>query len=563
MKEKKLFFILVAIYFCHMNLNLSGQNNTSVNENIILLTDRDLYISNEKIWFNAYCMMNNKFTQETFSKVMYFELFNSEKNSVVKKKVKIINGRSSSYIEIPADIETGSYNLTAYTQYMKNFINIETNTISLIIINPDIKGETKLTDSENSENNESKKLNKLVINPDKRSYYTREKVIVSISDKTIPETLKYITVSVNKKGSLNNTQISNLNFDGKPKDIDIQNIKHYPEIRDLTISGTLKDKNSGEILPEEKLYLSVISGYSQFDITKTDTNGKFIFTLNSLYNDQDILISTDNKEQDIEIITDNSFINNINNFKAPNYHLDSSKIELINEMYLNSQLTNYFPDKSELLKTNSDTTVNFFGPAEISINIDDFIKLPTLHEVFDEIVPSVNVRKKKEDYYFQVYNMKNNRFFKDPLVFYDQFLILNINNLLKVKPKYINKIDIINREYIIGNYIFNGIIFIESKTGKIPGIDLPKNSIITNFQTIHESTEINFPVYEDSNRINSKLPDFRNLLYWNSNAALKDNLKLEFYTSDHSSEYDIIVRGITESGELFYGKTTLLVRKRD
>ncbi|MCD4793025.1 MAG: hypothetical protein K8R54_07335 [Bacteroidales bacterium] len=556
------------ISFIFINTVVSAQNNSdkinNTSENIIVFTDRDLYLSGEKIWFNALCLSKGEFKEETISKITYFELFNEEKKSVIQKKVRIIKGESSSFIEIPENIETGVYNLIAYTQYIKNFKGFKSNRISLIIINPGKKGNVKLTNSiiHNRDSSYQKdELNILEIKTDKKVYNTKEKVALSLSEKNFINKPKYLVISVIKKGSLNNYFCSNIDPDNDIKSGDFDKIKYYPEIRDLTLSGTLNEKETNDPISNTKIYLSVLGKNNQVNISQTDNNGRFIFTLNSLYNNQDIYICTEDESINSEMLVNNSFLYELDYFRPISYIIDSTKIELIKEMYLNYQTTEYFPDKSEIIKINKDTTVNFFGKSEIEINIDDFIKLPTLHEVFDEIIPFVYVKKKKENYSFLIYDVKNKTTFKDPLVFYDQIPIFNINELLKIKPKFIDQINVINRKYIIGNYIFNGIIFIKSKTGKLPGINIPKNSIITKYQTTYESYLLESPEYDETKIKDDHLPDFRTLLYWNPDVTLKDNKTLHFYTSDHSSEYDVIIRGISSSGKLFFGQTSFEVKK--
>ncbi len=49
----------------------------------------------------------------------------------------------------------------------------------------------------------------------------------------------------------------------------------------------------------------------------------------------------------------------------------------------------------------------------------------------------------------------------------------------------------------------------------------------------------------------SRLADFRNLLYFTTFESIKDEgTELSFYTSDESTEYTIIVEGIRSNGSL-------------
>ncbi len=561
----KKYFLICLIF---INIVVSAQNifekNTDSYEDIVLFTDRDLYLSGERIWFNATCTSNSKFSNETVSKVTYFELFNDEKKPVIQKKIRIIKGKSSSYIQIPENIETGVYNLVAYTQFMKNYKGFKSNRISLIIINPSKKGNIDLTNSKKQIIDTlvfGTNFNLLEVSTVKSIYKTREKVEVNIVDSFNLEKLKHLTVSVVKKGSLNNHSNSRIKQKENIEQINYNKIKYFPEIRDLTLSGTIIEKETNNPISNSKVYLSVLDSDNQININKSDKNGRFIFTINSLYNNHDIYICTEDNSINSEILINNSFLNELDYFKPIGYNIDSIKLELIKKMYLNYQTSVYFPEKSEIYKIDEETVENFFGDTEISIKLDDYISLPTLKEVFSEIVTFVYLKKNNEDYIFLVYDDKNKTSFTGPLVFYDNIPIFDINKLLKVAPKYIDRINVINRKYIIGNYTINGIIFLKSKNGKLPGYKISENSKITKYQTTYESSQIKFPGYREKDNIKAHLPDFRTLLYWNSDILLQKNKKVSFYTSDHSSEYDVIVRGISPSGKRYFGKTSFKVKK--
>ncbi|MCD4663641.1 MAG: hypothetical protein K8R68_00120 [Bacteroidales bacterium] len=59
---------------------------------------------------------------------------------------------------------------------------------------------------------------------------------------------------------------------------------------------------------------------------------------------------------------------------------------------------------------------------------------------------------------------------------------------------------------------------------------------------------------------NNRIPDFRTLLYWNPELLISqgDNT-LNFYTSDNTGDYDIIVRGVTKNGKICFGKGSISI----
>ncbi len=87
------------------------------------------------------------------------------------------------------------------------------------------------------------------------------------------------------------------------------------------------------------------------------------------------------------------------------------------------------------------------------------------------------------------------------------------------------------------------------------GIDLPENSFFFDFTSFLPQVEPNFPEYEDQ-EFNSENPDYRNCLYWAPELGIGpgENAELDFFTSDNSGDYMVLIRGIMEDGSILMGK---------
>jgi len=60
------------------------------------------------------------------------------------------------------------------------------------------------------------------------------------------------------------------------------------------------------------------------------------------------------------------------------------------------------------------------------------------------------------------------------------------------------------------------------------------------------------PRYDTEAQQRSRLPDLRNLLYWNPalNLAANQPQSLDFFTSDQAGRYLVVVQGLTPDGHL-------------
>jgi len=89
-------------------------------EKIHLHTDRDVYVSGEKIWFKAYITDAHTHQYPTQSRYMYVELISSVDTLMHRVMIQQANGMFYGHLPLTAYIPTGNYTLRAYTRYMEN-----------------------------------------------------------------------------------------------------------------------------------------------------------------------------------------------------------------------------------------------------------------------------------------------------------------------------------------------------------------------------------------------------------------------------------------------------------
>jgi hypothetical protein len=66
---------------------------------------------------------------------------------------------------------------------------------------------------------------------------------------------------------------------------------------------------------------------------------------------------------------------------------------------------------------------------------------------------------------------------------------------------------------------------------------------------------LSFPRYKDP-EFDSENPDYRNCLYWAPEIGIDPGQKtgLEFFTSDNSGDFMVLIRGVAEDGSILQGK---------
>ncbi len=95
--------------------------NTAYQEKVYLHTDRQFYVTGETLWFKAFLVDATFHKPGHTSKVLYVDVIDKDKASVLQQKISLTDGKGSGAIFIPASLGSGSYLLRAYTSWMKNF----------------------------------------------------------------------------------------------------------------------------------------------------------------------------------------------------------------------------------------------------------------------------------------------------------------------------------------------------------------------------------------------------------------------------------------------------------
>lgn len=328
-----------------------------------------------------------------------------------------------------------------------------------------------------------------------------------------------------------------------------------PEIRDIGLSGITVEKQSQKPIANIPIYLSVFKDHPQIHIATTLANGSFQFSLNNLENNQDIFLcplldTLDN----IEIKINRDFSLDFPKLNPIPLTIDSSNSKLIKDMFLTYQISKAFIDSNKSqVNFNKHLPYSFDHP-EISIVLDDYIETPTMEMVFKELVPNVRVRKKNNKYTLTIFDTEQELFYSDPLILVDDVPIFNLDELMKISPKVIEKIEVHKTPFILGDHTINGIIMISSLTDNFGGMVMPESSTFFEYQTVSPAYTFKAKSYATSKELKSRSADFRTLLYWNPFIQGNKKQQVNFYSSNLSGDYEVYIFGKHDTGQFFQTK---------
>ena len=145
----------------------------------------------------------------------------------------------------------------------------------------------------------------------------------------------------------------------------------------------------------------------------------------------------------------------------------------------------------------------------------------------------------------------------EPLVMVDGVpLFDDPNKVFAYDPLKVKELQIMNRRYFLGASVFEGILNFKTYSGRPEGFISDPTATVLDYEGVQSQREFFAPVYESQAQVNSRMPDFRNLLHWapvvSSNQSGK--VQISFYTSDLAGKYMVVIEGITSEGRA--GTTT-------
>ncbi|MBN2349216.1 MAG: hypothetical protein JXJ22_10280 [Bacteroidales bacterium] len=541
------------------------------NEKYLVFTDRNLYAVGERIYFKAFNISHPEIKKINWSRVFYMELIYPDGTAVKQAKYSLSPSGIDGYLEIPENLISGVYYIKAYTKWMRNFSALGYAYVTLKIVNP-FKDDVLPSPADGSSTNTFRLdtqvepdfiSGEIICNTDKKSYHSREEVVVTFSLPDEGYGLENCMISVVERGAIQTDTygiINTGNDDGGES-----RLTFLPDLRGMSLSGKIISRADNKPLEYTHVHLSILgegAGYSKY---QTGKNGEFVFNVQPGFEERNMFIIAEaDNNRDMEIRIDKEFSTDRIQLIGQDFKLSPQEETAAQDIIFSMQVNRHFKDTKvkDTLKIISDSTkFSVFGPPTNTVIISNYIKLPTLGEVFYEIVPGVFLEKKKGKSRLMVYENHQKTSIYEPLVLMDNIPVLDHEKILAVSPDKIDRIETYNKIYIKGNSIFGGIVSIFSKKGDLAGIDLPENSFFFDYPALYPQQPLNIPEYI-KNDADKNIPDYRNSLYWKTDISLNhsEQKKERFFTSDNTGEYIVIIRGISRDGKIVEGKCLFTVK---
>lgn len=517
---------ILLILGCLLSLLLQAQEV----ERVYVSTDKNAYLSGERVWCSLFCV-NQEGKTAPGSTIAYLELISNE-GTALEVKAGLYNGRGAASFLLPARIPGGTYRLIAYTP--TGSIS-QTGSRLLSIYNPFSTARVK--DGVTVEGT------------------APSEAIPLVKDETLSLQVPRV-LNTEKTGTL-------LLESTRPVSLSVA-IFHEDGLQQFPAASIVPFLTAHEKLPagkparEGEQIKGKVFGAKEGDITILSSSGGVsdIYT-GTVAADGSICFETSNiygrRELVYEVLdgTDNSFIQLESPFLHPSAGI-LPNLTLSNDLFsdlvtrkdhLRAQvkadtLYQFLPHREDPLFAGSDWEV---------FKLDDYTRFPSVQEILVEIVTVVRLVNASEKPTLQIVisdGINRSRRFMDPvLVMMDGVVITDVNLLLGFDAMLLDRVEVFRHPFVIGKTPFYGAVNFVTQKNYVTALPFPRRVRVMDFNGVE------YPVAcTQSPTLKEGEKDLRELLYWHPILQVDQPVRIPFTAPSYPGRFKVVAEGMDADG---------------
>ncbi|MDQ2770069.1 MAG: hypothetical protein M3Y54_06165 [Bacteroidota bacterium] len=324
-----------------------------------------------------------------------------------------------------------------------------------------------------------------------------------------------------------------------------------PEPYGLVVRGRLSTKDNRPATVGTVAYLSSPSRLIRLGQAGSNAQGLVQFELSGFSGPHDLVLQTDPVwASTLNLSLLDPFSPRYAQAAPPAFGLQRHFETDYARRHLQAQVQQAFAGPGRFAPEHVDSTA-FFGKPSEKYLLDKYTRFKTMDEVLREYVPGVIVRIRKDGYHLIVVDRVNKSALENnPLVLLDGVPIFNMDKVMALDPLKVQKLEVIDSRYFQGTSVYDGIVSLTTYKGDLDGLELDAHALVQQYEGVQQQREFYSPRYDTPAAAQSRLPDLRNLLYWNPNVALSGpgTQTVEFYTGDQAGRYLVVLQGLAADG---------------
>jgi hypothetical protein len=518
-------------------------------------TDKENYLSGEIVRVKL-LTTDDEGAPLAFSKVGYVELVGEDK-SHVRERINIRDGAGEGTLLLPSTLPTGWYRLIGYTRWMRNEGGEVFFDRRIGVINPALAGVPRggAPSDPQPTRKDSFAASNLSISTDRSDYAPRSEVRVDISG--IPADMHTLAISVVAADPLGGFPTPALEAwkEALPGDSPDFSEEYEAEYEGAIVTGKLLSRATGEAVfdPGVMPLASFRDDGVHFFGGSVEEDGSVIFRTSRIADFPEIVTTLlGGGDKSLRIDVDDPFTPIDLARPLPPFPLEAVDREATLRQSLSMQLQYSYVNDSLMRK--SRPAPLFLERPDRSYQMEEWRKFATMHEVMIEFIQLVRFNRTDDNkqWYLSVYNENAIPNRHAALVLVDGIPIIDHNILYNYNPLLIDRIDVYYDRYLFGsNILYSGIVAFYTKNNTYPELQPDAFTQILPYSSPQARRLFYAPDHRGEAVRTSRVPDYRHTLYWDADleADGDGHARVSFSTSDLTGPYQVLVEGITASGE--------------
>jgi hypothetical protein len=325
-----------------------------------------------------------------------------------------------------------------------------------------------------------------------------------------------------------------------------------PEYNGPIVNAKLVNQLTNKPDKDVVAYLAIPGKRVQVYAAISDSLGRLIFNMKNFYGPGEIVVQTNTTiDTNYHIDVLSPFSEQYSTFSLPPLAITPAMQSNIEARSVNMQVQNVY--SGDKLRQFYDPQVDsaFFGTPNTAYLLDNYTRFTTIEEILREYVPNAFISHLHDHFHIKVLNENGVIHEDDPMVLIDGVPFFNIDKVFAADPLKLRKLEVVPYTYYWGPSVEEGILSFTSYKGDMGGNEIDPHAVVLDYEGLELQRQFYSPVYDSDKAYVSRVPDFRNVLYWAPYVTTGTNGKnsVSFYTSDQTGSYIGIIQGLTANGE--------------
>ena len=501
-----------------------------------IYTDKDCYLAGEELWVKV-SLDDDVLPGNIMSQVAYVEICDTAQIRA-QGKIALTDGVGWACVRLPQTMHSGMYQLTAYTQYMRNLKPDGFPRKHIAVVNARVSSDEDYWVANDStgyvqEAVSPKRKNSLLVG-DKEVYGLREKVFLKWSSYFAEA--KELTLSVFRKDCEVTLPKPEVAFPEPTK-----GERWVTECEGhIVTASAMEDSLPNHVLAQ----LSCLGKELKVFEGKREDNKRYWFYTHAVNGRQDVVLSaltSDGKAYRLNL--DNPFAEVLpEQLPVLHCHFQDSALQ---DRSVALQLMQAMP------KTDVPQALEalFYGQLpNKTYNLDEYVRFNTVKECIVEFVMGVAIDKIGGRTVIKMLQENSKEYSKFPvLVLIDGVAFHHHPEVLAYNGHNVHYIHQYRGNYALGETLYGGILSLVTHRGTIPDMRINEDMQMLSYEFPQLQPAFAMPDYSKESVKASRRPDFRHTLYWAPSVEDKDGV--EFYTSDMEGTYVATLQGVLEDGK--------------